>query len=84
MTDMTEQDARSIVYALGTAMLNEDKPSREMIYEDLTNEELKKVLRWAMRQNLYNFAIIAAMNGMDIMEAWSTIAMNNAQGFDEE
>lgn len=80
MTDMTEPEARGIVYAVGTAMLNEDKEAREIAYADLDGDEMRKIFRWAMRQNLYNFAVICQFEGIDIKEAWSSLAMINALG----
>ena len=81
-TDMTEKEARAIVYALGTAMLNDDKPAREAVYADLTPAEYRKVIRWAMRPLLYNFGMIAQMQGVDVSEGWAQLAMMNAMGDD--
>lgn len=80
MTDMTEAEARGIVYAVGTAMLNDDKEAREIAYGGLDDDEMKKIFRWAMRQNLYNLAVICQFEGIDIREAWSNLAMMNAMG----
>lgn len=80
MTEMTEPEARAVVYALSTAMMEGDKESREMIYENLTNEELKKVLRWAMRKTLVQHAQLCGIIGLHYKETWQAEALQNALG----
>lgn len=81
---LSEAEARSIVYGIGTAMLHGDKEAREMMYQDLDREELKKIIRWTMRQNLNNFAYVAISNGIDPEEAWKMAALGEAIGGIEE
>ena len=72
---ITETEARQAVIALGTAMLNDDKEARELVYSDMDTDSLKRIIRWAMRQNLQNFAVISIMSGVEPTEAWSQLAM---------
>ena len=72
---ITETEARQAVLALGTAMLNDDKEAREIIYSDMDTDSLKRIIRWAMRQNLQNFAVISLMSGMEPKDAWAQLAM---------
>ena len=75
MSEMTEKEAKQAIVALGTAMMNNDKEARESIYADFTNDELKKVVRWAMRQLLYQTSFMAAVNDIPLETAWFTIAL---------
>lgn len=77
---LSEEEARAIVYGIGTAMLHGDKDLREMMYEDLDRDELKKIIRWTMRQNLNNFAYVAITNGLEPEEAWKMAALGEAIG----
>jgi hypothetical protein len=72
---ITETEAKQAVVALGTAMLNDDKKARELIYSDMDADSLKRIIRWAMRQNLQNFAVISLMSGIDPKDAWAQLAM---------
>lgn len=72
---ITEIEAKQAVVALGTAMLNDDKEARELIYSDMDADSLKRIIRWAMRQNLQNFAVISSMSGIDPKDAWAQLAM---------
>jgi hypothetical protein len=71
---ISETEARNVVFSLGTAMLNDDKEAREMLYSDLDNDSLKRVIRWAMRHNLQNFASLAIMSGYEPKDAWAQLA----------
>ena len=72
---ISEYEARSTVMQLGTAMLNDDKQAREMVYAELDEDSLKRVIRWSMRQLLFHFSSIAVMQGLDPMDAWSKLAI---------
>lgn len=81
---LSEEEARAIVYGIGTAMMHGDKEAREMMYEDLDRQELQKIIRWAMRQLLRNFAYVAISNGIDPEDAWKMAALGEAIGSLEE
>lgn len=72
---ISENEARQTVLALGTAMLNDSKEDREAIYADYTTDDLKRVIRWAMRQLLTQFAFLSQMQGIDYKEAWTEMAV---------
>jgi hypothetical protein len=72
---ISENEARQTVLALGTAMYEDDKDAREAVYAGMSEDDLKRVIRWAMRQLLTQFAFLSQMNGADHKEAWSEMAL---------
>lgn len=72
---ITEKEAQKSVISLMTAMFHNDKEARESIYADLDEESLKRILRWAIRQNINHFATLAITLGKDPIQAWSEFAM---------
>lgn len=72
---ISETEARQTVLALGTAMFADDKAAREVAYSDLSEDDLKRVIRWAMRQLIAQFAFISSLQGQDPVESWSEMAM---------
>ena len=72
---ISEQEAQQAVIALGTAMIHDDKEGREAIYADMDVDDLKRIIRWTMRQNLSHFATLAMLSGKDPLQAWSEFAM---------
>lgn len=73
---ISEEEARATVIQLGTAMLNDDKATRELVYQDLDEDSLKRVIRWSMRMQLNFFAQLCGLIGLDPYQAWSRIAMD--------
>lgn len=72
---ITEKEAQKAVIALMTAMFNNDKDGRETIYEGMDEDSLKRIIRWAIRQNINHFAALSITMGKDPIEAWSEFAM---------
>lgn len=72
---ITEKEAQKSVIALMTAMFHNDKESREEVYKDMDEDSLKRIIRWAIRQNINHFAALAISVGKDPIEAWSEFAM---------
>lgn len=72
---ITEKEAQKSVISLMTAMFHNDKDARETIYSDLDEESLKRIIRWAIRQNINHFATLAITMGKDPLQAWSEFAM---------
>ena len=72
---ITEKEAQKSVISLMTAMFHNDKEARETVYSDLDEESLKRILRWAIRQNINHFATLAITMGKDPIQAWSEFAM---------
>ena len=83
-SSMTEQEAREIVYALGTAMLLGDKELREFSYSHLSKADLKKVLRWTMRFNLQHYTQLVLAQGYDPLEVWRELALSNAEADEDQ
>lgn len=50
MSTLSQNDAINTSLAIITAMMKNDKQTREFIYEDLDADDLKRVLRWTARQ----------------------------------
>lgn len=76
--------AAQIAVGIGSCMLKNDKTSREILYADLSAEDLKRVLRWQTRFLLQHMAALTAIQGIDLEEAyyaWQTnIAVRAANG----
>jgi hypothetical protein len=72
---ITEKEAQKSVISLMTAMFHNDKEARETIYSDLDEDSLKRIIRWAIRQNINHFAALAIASGKDPIQAWSEFAM---------
>lgn len=49
---LSEQESREALVQLTTAMMNNDKDIREMIYQDFSTDDLKRILRWSIRHNI--------------------------------
>lgn len=81
---ITEQEARGIVVQLGTAMIEDDKEVREIIYSDLDEESLKRVIRWSVRMQLHFFGQLCVLIGLNPVEAWSRLAMDLYNGDNQE
>ena len=75
---ISEAEAKEIVLQLGTAMLNNDKEAREMVYANLDTDSLKRVIRWAIRHNLHHFVLLTSMQGIDPYEAWKQLTLTMA------
>jgi len=58
-----------MLMSLVTAMSQNDKETREMLYADLTVEDLRRVLRWSIRWYLELFRDVALMGGVNPEEA---------------
>lgn len=67
---LTQNDAIQVLLGLGTAMINEDKEGREIVYKELSDEDLKRVLRWACRYWLRSFAMCMTLQGADPRSSW--------------
>lgn len=63
--------AVQIALGIGFTMLSGDKESREALYSDLSTTDLQRVLRWQTRFLLQHMAVLAAMQGLEINEAYS-------------
>lgn len=61
---MTQNEAIQISLGIATAMKNDDKVAREMLYEGLSEEELKRVLRWTTRFMLRMFTSWCQSSGV--------------------
>ena len=72
---LTESEAKQMVVGVATAMIQNDKQAREMVYGDLDTEELKRVLRWSVRWMVNSFMIVNVMQGIDPAQAWQDFAM---------
>ena len=72
---ITEKEAQKSVIMLMTAMFNDDKPARESVYADMDEDSLKRIIRWAIRQNINHFAALSVTVGKDPLEAWQEFAM---------
>lgn len=72
MGSLTQNDAINLSLAITTAMLNNDKQTREFLYEDLDVDDLKRVLRWNNRFLINTFAVLVGPE--NIHEAWATQA----------
>lgn len=73
---IAEEEAKGIVVQLGTAMMNDDKELREVIYKELDPDSLRRVIRWSMRIQIHFFYQLCSLFGLDPKEAWSKIAMD--------
>lgn len=62
--------AVQIALGVGLFMLRGDKENRELLYSNLTNKDLQRVLRWQTRFLLQHMASMAADNGIDLEEAY--------------
>lgn len=67
---LNEHEAIQTAIAVSTAMLNNDKPGREMLYADLDTDDLKRVLRWTVRMSLQRHMALCQITGLDPIEAW--------------
>ena len=79
MSTLTQNDAINTSLAIITAMMKNDKQTREFIYEDLDNDDLKRVIRWTARQvgTLWFMSQAAIMDNMDpeaAINAWEEYA----------
>ena len=79
MSTLTQNDAINTSLAIITAMMRNDKQTREFIYEDLDNDDLKRVVRWTARQvgTLWFMSQAALMDNTDsdkAIEAWEDYA----------
>ena len=63
---ITENEAIKTSLAVTTAMINNDKMFREMVYGDLEADELKRVLRWTTRLLIQQFAANVVVTGGDV------------------
>ena len=83
---ISEQEAQQSVIALMTAMFHNDKQAREILYADMDNDSLKRIIRWSVRQNINMFASLCIVSGQDPEKAWSDFAMmaNIAINHEEE
>lgn len=80
---ITEQEAQKSVIALMTAMLDNDKQAREIVYSDMDEDSLKRIIRWAIRQNINHFATLCVMMNQDPIESWKEFAMMATVVIDE-
>lgn len=72
---ISESEAKSIVMQLGTAMINDDKKTREMVYEGLDEDSLKRVIRWSMRIQLNFFFQLCHVFNLNPAQVWANIAL---------
>lgn len=81
---ITSEEAKEIALAVGTAMAENDKAAREMMYKDLSEEDLKKVLRWTTRWLINHVLILCTINGILFEQGWRHfalgIALQNLEG----
>lgn len=77
---MNESEAILTSIAISTAMFNDDKPTRELLYETLEIEELKRVLRWTVRMSIHRHLAICALTGEDPIQAWQEHSLAIATG----
>lgn len=75
---MTQNEAIQTSLAVITAMIGNDKEAREEAYANLTEDELKRVLRWTIRQFITHFVVLAAIGGRDPIEAWQAYCNTTA------
>jgi hypothetical protein len=77
---LNEHEAIEMALAVSTAMLNNDKTLREMLYEDLDVNDLKRVLRWTARMSIGRHLVLCEMTGSDPAIAWQeySLGMLNA------
>lgn len=71
---LTEEEAQLSAIAFITAMLNDDKESRELIYQDYDAESLKRMMRWVARFHWPFIGDRAAKGGTDFKKFWSLYA----------
>jgi len=63
LTLKTEEEAIHALMEIITAMSQDDKETREMLYADYTREDLQRILRWNIRWFLHFFYFSAAVTG---------------------
>lgn len=79
---LSEKEAIETAIAVSTAMLNNDKPGREMLYADLDTDDLKRVLRWTIRMSLQRHMVLCQLTGNDPMEAWKNESLAMAAAYE--
>ena len=62
---ISENEAKLVINALLFAMIDNDKEAREIIYEDLSTDDLKRVIRWLCRMYLRTLWIVLSSQGYD-------------------
>jgi hypothetical protein len=72
---ISSEEAMQISLGIASAMMQGDKEAREAVYSDLSDESLKKVIRWTTRWWIGHMATICAIQGIDMEEAWKNFAM---------
>lgn len=72
---LTQNEAIEVALGVATAMFNDDKEAREIMYADLDAEDLKRVLRWTTRYYIRFWATVHTFQGIDPLEAWSQFVM---------
>lgn len=77
---ISEAEAKATVMQLGTAMLDDDKETRELVYSDLDTDSLKRVIRWSMRMQLNFFIQLCYVYGINPQEGWQKLAMDIYNG----
>lgn len=82
---LDEHEAIEMAIAVSTAMLNNDKVAREMLYEDLDTVDLKRVLRWVIRMSIGRHMALCQITGQDPAITWQkeSLAMIAAHGAEE-
>ncbi len=62
---LSENEAKLVINGLLLAMIDNDKEAREIIYEDLSTDDLKRVVRWLCRMYLRTLWIVLSSQGYD-------------------
>lgn len=81
---ISENEAILTAMAIGSAMLNDDKPAREATYAELDTDELKRVLRWQTRNMLKFLIWLANMLEEDPHELWQKYCLGYQFNTDPE
>lgn len=60
---ISEEEARALSSAISTAMRHNDKQAREALYDGLGEDDLKRILRWTIRQSIHRHNVFIEMIG---------------------
>lgn len=80
MKKLTQNEAIQVMMGVVTAMINDDKEGREAVYNELSEEELKRVIRWMVRWFIELFGTMCLVQGIDPLEHWKAIVKTTNEG----
>ena len=80
MKPLTQNEAIQVMLGVVTAIMDDDKEGREAVYADLSNDDLKRVIRWLARWYIHSIFSIGAMFGVDPVQAWKESLISINQG----